>query len=242
MRRAPFVRYEGCQVGVRGDRAAAARWYVENLGFEVAWEGPEQTVLKHGARFGLALVPVGGPLFEETPAAAGEPTVQVTFTTGDLARTRDTLLRAGVRAGPLEPDGVPFLDGEGNLLRLVHTAAASAPGLLGYGPLRIGVRDLGRALAWYMAVLGAEPLDADERSILCTLGDFEPLRIEVVPRIGPDPLARPFLLATELDEAHRLCTERNLAPSPIRGAAGGLRLFTFRDPEGNLLGAWAYPR
>jgi hypothetical protein len=57
-----FIRYEGGQIGIRGDRQGAVDWYCRRLGLAVAWDSPRegQTLLRFPGPNAIPLVSVHG--------------------------------------------------------------------------------------------------------------------------------------------------------------------------------------
>lgn len=241
-----FVRFEGGHLGVSGDRAAAAAWYERHLGLRESWSSDDegQTLLAFPRRFALPLLDVHAPLWGERGHRNGS--MRLAFACGDLASTHATLQRDGVRVSPItaDPDGdfFRFEDGEGTELVAVDVPTAH-DGIDGWAPPRIGVTDLARACRFYCDRLGMTLHAYGAGRALLGIGDFLPLRLEEglphdVPRGG---FARPYLLALDLDAAHRWSMEADLRPTPIRGRPDALRVFALHDPDGNPLHVWSYP-
>lgn len=71
-----FIRYEGGQIGISGDRRAAADWYCRHLGMTELWdgEGEGQTLLQFpGRAAAIPLVSVAGSVWSGPgrPGGAG---------------------------------------------------------------------------------------------------------------------------------------------------------------------------
>jgi len=241
-----FVRFEGGQVGVSGDRAAAAAWYERHLGLQQLWASDDegQTLLAFPRRHALPLQSVKAPLWGERGHRNGS--TRLALACGDLGATHAALRDEGVRVSAIaaDPDGdfFRFEDCEGT--ELLAVAVPTARGRFdGYAPARIGVADLARACRFYCDRLGMTVHAFGAGRALLGLGDYLPLRLEEglpadCPRGG---FARPCLLAADLAEAHGWARDADLRPTPIRGAPDGLRVFALHDPDGTPVHVWSYP-
>lgn len=258
---AHFTQLDGGQIGIRGDRAEASAWYCRHLGLRILWDSPDegQTLLGFPEGSAIPLVSTRGGSAVSVWPNDGEPlhasAVRLCLAAPDLAATHAALADEGIPVTPITPGpgGTPyfdFYDLEGTRLTAVSTPdegnATSTGRIAGYASPRIGVRDLPAAIAWYTEHLGAreDTRDATRGAARFVLGDDHYFWLETVDatetRHGPT-YARLYLFAPDLDAAHRFCSERNLAPSPITGLPHALRVFSFRDPDGNVLNAWSYP-
>lgn len=258
-----FIRYEGGQIGIDGDRQAAVAWYCRHLQMQVVFDNPAegQTLLRFRQRHAIPLVSTdGGERLSIWPVGGGEcsrePNVRLTFTSANIPRAREALVAEGVRVGPVGtgPGGLEtfdFWDLEGTRLTAIavppQVLAAHRGRFTGYGPPRIGVRRLADAIPWYQRVVGAALLKEHPATgaALLTLGDFLPIWLEELPAsqfTGRQiAYARPYLLTLDIEAARAFCAAEGLAPSLIYGLPGSLRLFHFFDPDGNAIGVWTYP-
>jgi len=257
-----FLRYEGGQIAVDGDRAAAAEWYARQLGMSVVFDNGAtgQTLLRFPQQHAIPVVSTSGGTESTLWGSVGgtpvrDANVRLTLTAPNVPRTREALVAAGVRvgvvgAGPGGLETFDFWDLEGTRLTAIAVpkqALAEHRGRFsGYGPLRIGVSDVNQAIDWYGQVLGTTVLQEHEQSgfALLDLGGFLPIWVEKLPaaRFTGNQIAyaRPHLRTADIDAAHEFCLSQGLVPSPILGTPGDLRLFYFFDPDGNALGVWAY--
>ena len=257
-----FLRYEGGQIAIDGDRATAADWYSRQLRMTVIVdsEADGQTLLRFPQQHAIPIVSTGGGLRGTLWGSFGgvpvrDANVRLTLTAPNVPRTRDALVAAGVRVGVVGvgPGGLEtfdFWDLEGTRLTAIEVpkqALAEHRGRFsGYGPLRVGVRELSRAIEWYGRVIGTTVLQEHQElgRALLDLGGFLPIWLEVLPAArftgNQVAYARPHLRTADIEAAHAFCAAHELSPSPILGATGDLRLFHFFDPDGNAIGVWAY--
>jgi catechol 2,3-dioxygenase-like lactoylglutathione lyase family enzyme len=250
-----FVRYEGGQIGMTTDRRAATAWYCAHLGFSVAWDSDAegQTLLRFPGPNAVPLVSVGGgsatTIWGETGTERRETNVRLCFACSDLAATRAVLHSDGVRVSDIltAPSGdqyVDLYDLEGTRLTIVQDAERDNDARIsGYAPPRIGVRDLDAAIDWYTRHLGMTLRVESRRdgAALMEMGDWLPVWLEAASGESASGFARIFFLTMDIEEARHHCAEQGMAPSPVYGREGSLRVFHFSDLDGNRLSAWHYP-
>jgi catechol 2,3-dioxygenase-like lactoylglutathione lyase family enzyme len=106
----------------------------------------------------------------------------------------------------------------------------------------IRVRDLERARSWYERTLDlrASLIDEEERLAVLDLGGGPTLTLwewgkGETPAAGP-PVAFPVLLPQhEIETTRDMLAGRGVEVGPLQGEVGGLRFFSFSDPDGNRL-------
>jgi catechol 2,3-dioxygenase-like lactoylglutathione lyase family enzyme len=95
----------------------------------------------------------------------------------------------------------------------------------------IRVRDLERARTWYERTLDLAVLDLGGGPTL-TLWEWG---AGEAPPAGP-PVAFPVLLPqNEIETTRDMLARRGVDVGPLEGEVGGLRFFSFTDPDGNRL-------
>jgi predicted enzyme related to lactoylglutathione lyase len=109
----------------------------------------------------------------------------------------------------------------------------------GVSYLHIPCRAPSRAADFYEAVFGWAPRrDSDEPAFADATGHVIGHFVAGEPALGEAGIL-PFVYVTDVDQAlQRIEEHGGIAAAPPR-AEGTLRVATFRDPEGNLMGIWA---
>ena len=97
------------------------------------------------------------------------------------------------------------------------------------------VSDYPRALAWYQALLGCEPVFLpNESEAVWQLAEHRYLYFEVLPERAGHALHTVFV--DDLDERVQNISARGIEPASLETYGNGVRKVIYRDPDGNEIG------
>jgi|SRR5579864_2317366 len=105
--------------------------------------------------------------------------------------------------------------------------------------ISVGVKDLGRAVAWYQEKLGLRltPLKSEDFEAFLAFAKDDDIGLAlVVIRSGESKAnipGHPILFTKKIDAAYEDFVAKGINVQPIQSDSGGNRLFRFQDLEGN---------
>jgi len=105
----------------------------------------------------------------------------------------------------------------------------------------VGVRDLGRAVAWYQEKLGLRltPLTSEDFDAFLGLSkdDDEGLALVAIPagQTTVNVEGHPILFTKRIKACREDLTSRGIQVGPLQHDSGGNAFFQFQDVEGNLI-------
>jgi len=105
----------------------------------------------------------------------------------------------------------------------------------------VGVRDLGRAVAWYQEKLGLRltPLTSEDFDAFLGLSkdDDEGLALVAIPagQTTVNVEGHPILFTKRIEACREDLTSRGIQVGPLQHDSGGNAFFQFQDVEGNLI-------
>jgi len=105
----------------------------------------------------------------------------------------------------------------------------------------VGVRDLGRAVAWYQEKLGLHltPLKSEDFDAFLGLSMDDEIGLALVAIPVGQPAVNveghPILFTKRLEECREEFASRGIQVGPLQRDSGGNPLFQFHDVEGNVI-------
>jgi predicted enzyme related to lactoylglutathione lyase len=109
----------------------------------------------------------------------------------------------------------------------------------GVSYLEIPCREPSRAADFYEAVFGWQPRrDSDEPAFADATGHVIGHFVAGQPAPGEAGI-RPFVYVEDVDQTLRRIEQHGGRVAALPRAEGSLRVATFQDPEGNLMGVWS---
>jgi predicted enzyme related to lactoylglutathione lyase len=109
------------------------------------------------------------------------------------------------------------------------------------GSISVGVRDLGRAIAWYEEKLKLRltPIKSEDFEALLAFDkeDQDGVALVLIPpgEAKANVAGHPILFTKKIEKVHEEFASRGVTVGPVQSDSGGNQFFQFQDVEGNTI-------